>query len=193
MNIEANQEQFLEEMSTLKHDLINALSSENVEKYRGEYKGRYSPERFKEFFIEKAALHILFKYTLIRMVEESMALVNVKLNEEGIENWHGMSKNFRQNYNVLYEIAVKDVKREKEIAEIFTDTVFDEQHFINKVEKVLIRHIPILAKYNFASINANVTLSLIDYLYDAEKRDELKDFYESSPIINFLLQQVGLD
>lgn len=192
MNIEANQEQFLEEMSLFKHDLMNALKYENVEKYRGEYKGRYSSERFKEFFIEKASLHLVFKYTLIRMVEESMGLVNVKLNEEGLENWHGMSKNFRKDYNVLYDIAVNDVKREKDIAEIFVDTVFDEQQFLYKTEKSLMQHIPKLAKYEFKTLNAPTTLSLIDNLYNTKKREELQDFYQSSPVINFLLQQVGL-
>lgn len=192
MNIEANQEQFLDEMLSLKHDLMNVLKSESTEKYREEYKGRYSPDRFKESFIEKAALHIIFKYTLIRMVEESMALVNVKLNEKGIENWHGMSKNYRKDYDVLYGIAVNDVKREKDVAEIFTDTVFDEQHFVDRTEKVIMKHIPILAKYEFKTLNASMTLSLIDYLYNTEKREELQNFYQTSPVLDFLLQQVGL-
>jgi len=94
MSIKDNQEKFLEEMSLLKHDLITNLSSINVEKYREEYKGRYSPERFKEYFVEKVAIHTVMKYVLIRMIEESMARVRVKLNEDGLKNWHEMSKNF---------------------------------------------------------------------------------------------------
>jgi hypothetical protein len=62
-------------MSLLKHDLITALNSINVENYREECKGKYSPKRFKEFFVEKVAIHTIFKYILIRMIEESMARV----------------------------------------------------------------------------------------------------------------------
>jgi hypothetical protein len=192
MNIEANQEQFLEDMTVLKNDLIKSLNSENVEKYRGEYKGRYSPERFKEFFIEKTVLHIIFKYVLIRMIEESMARVRVKLNEKGMENWKEMSKNFREDYNLLLEFAESDVKREKDLAEIFKDSIFDESQFISKTKNVTNNHIPTLAKYDFSDLNANTTITLIDTLYNSEKRDELQDFYQQSHVINFLLQQVGL-
>lgn len=192
MNIEANQEQFIAEMSQLKHDLMNALRSENIEKYRAEYKGRYSTERFKESFVEKIALHAVFKYTLIRMIEESMGRVKVKLNNEGLDKWHGMSKNFRKDYNILFEIAENDIKREKDLGEIFKNTVYDKREFLDRVEKIIVKHIPILAKYDFKTLNESSTLTLIENLYNAEKRNELQKFYEPSTIINFLLQQVGL-
>lgn len=192
MNIEANQQQFFEEFSGFKSDLINALSSENVEKYREEYKGRYSTERFKEYFIEKTALHILFKYILIRMVEESMGRVKVKLNEEGLRKWHQMSKNFRNDYGLLMEFAEKDVRREHDLAEIFKETIYDEKQFKNKTRNVLREYIPIMAKYSFATLDPNITLSIIDRLFNPEIREELQRLSHSSPIINFLLQEVGL-
>ena len=192
MNIEANQQQFFEEVSGFKSDLINALSSENVEKYREEYKGRYSTERFKEYFIEKTALHILFKYILIRMVEESMGRVKVKLNEEGLRKWHQMSKNFRSDYGLLMEFAEKDVRREHDLAEIFKETIYDEKQFKNKTRNVLREYIPIMAKYSFATLDPNITLSIIDRLFNPEIREELQRLSHSSPIINFLLQEVGL-
>src|SRR5690606_16724508 len=180
------------EMLNLKQDLIASLSSENVEKYREEYRGKYSPERFKEYFIEKVALHTIFKYVLIRMVEETMARVKVKLNEEGLKNWHEMSKNFRKDYTLLFKFAEKDVKREKDIVEIFRNTVYDERHFVTRTENIMLRYIPELAKYDFNSLSASSTLTLIDTLYNAEKREELQNFHQSSSITNFLLQQVGL-
>ncbi|GGJ55451.1 hypothetical protein [Virgibacillus salexigens] len=192
MNIEANQEQFLEELLSLKQDLIDALSSENVEKYREDYKGRYSPERFKEFFVEKAALHNIFKYVLIRMIEETMARVKVKLNKEGLNNWHEMSKNFRKDYILLFQFAETDVKREKDLEEIFIDTVYDESHLVTRTENVMLKYIPELAKYEFNSLSASSTLTLIDTLYGVEKREELQNFHQGSSITNFLLQQVGL-
>ena len=192
MNIKTNQEQFLEEMTGFKKDLIKVLSSENVEKYREDYKGRYSPERFREFFIEKTALHILFKYFLIRMIEESMGRVKVKLNEEGLKKWYEMSKNFREDYKLLMELAEKDVRREHDLAEIFKETIYDEKQFNNKTGNVLATYIPVLAKYDFTTLDPNITLSVIDILYSPEKREELQRFSHPSPIINFLLQQIGL-
>lgn len=192
MNIKTNQEQFLEEMTIFKKDLIKVLSSENVEKYREDYKGRYSPERFREFFIEKTALHILFKYFLIRMIEESMGRVKVKLNEEGLKKWYEMSKNFREDYKLLMELAEKDVKREQDLAEIFKETIYDEKQFNNKTGNILATYIPVLAKYDFTTLDPNITLSIIDSLYSPEKREELQRFSHPSPIINFLLEQIGL-
>ena len=192
MNIKTNQEQFLEEMTIFKKDLIKVLSSENVEKYREDYKGRYSPERFREFFIEKTALHILFKYFLIRMIEESMGRVKVKLNEEGLKKWYEMSKNFREDYKLLMELAEKDVRREHDLAEIFKETIYDEKQFNNKTGNVLATYIPVLAKYDFTTLDPNITLSVIDILYSPEKREELQRFSHPSPIINFLLEQIGL-
>lgn len=192
MNIKANQEQFLEEIGKFKSDLINALSSENVEKYREEYKGRYSPERFKEFFTEKAALHILLKYFLIRMIEESMGRVKVKLNEEGLKKWHEMSKNFKEDYNFLYDIAISDVKREKDFERIFNDTIYDSDKFTNKTKSVFIKYIPRISKYNFSTLDEGLTLKVIDTLLESNNRDEIINISMESPIVNFLLGQVGL-
>lgn len=192
MNIKTNQEQFLEEMTIFKKDLIKVLSSENVEKYREDYKGRYSPERFREFFIEKAALHILLKYFLIRVIEESMGRVKVKLNEEGLKKWHEMSKNFKEDYNFLYDIAISDVKREKDFERIFNDTIYDSDKFTNKTKSVFIKYIPRISKYNFSTLDEGLTLKVIDTLLESNNRDEIINISMESPIVNFLLGQVGL-
>ncbi|WP_284141765.1 hypothetical protein [Virgibacillus sp. LDC-1] len=192
MNIEANKEQFLKEISSLKQDLKSTLITINFEKYREDYKGRYSLERFREYFAEKTAIHTVFKYLLIRLIEESMARVKAKLNEEGLKNWHQMSKNFRHDYNVLFDLAESDVKRESDLTEIFQESIYDEEQFVSKAKIVLTRYIPILAKYDFHSLDSNTTLSIIDYLYSTESRNELQNFYKPSRITNFLLQQVGL-
>ncbi|MFY3791448.1 hypothetical protein ACOQFO_07100 [Ureibacillus sp. MALMAid1270] len=192
MNIRDNQEKFLDEISLLKQDLISTLNSVNVEKFREEYKGRFSSERFKEYFVEKAAIHTVLKYVLIRMIEESMARVRPKLNEDGLKIWHEMSKNFRKDYNLLFDFAINDVKREQDLGYIFKDTIYDDDAFGSKSDGVLNKHIPILARYNFSTLDENSSLTLIDSLFSSEKREELQNFYEPSPIVNFLLQQLGL-
>jgi hypothetical protein len=192
MNIETNLDRFLEDMSLLKYDLINALSSLNVEKYRYEYKGRYSPERFKEFFIEKTALHTVFKYLLIRMIEESMKRVNVKLGKDGLKKWHEMSKNFREDYDLLFEISVDDVRREQDFQAIFQDTIYDNQQIIRYIKPIIKKHIPILSNFNFNTLDSNTTLTIIDTIYNVEERNELQKL-QSSPVIDFIMNQLGLE
>ncbi|QJX64608.1 hypothetical protein HLK66_25110 [Niallia circulans] len=193
MDIMVNQKQFLEEMSLLKHDLFNVAKQASIEKHREEFKRRYSQERFKEFFSEKAAIHIVFKYFLIRMVEESMGRVKEKLNEEGLKKWHDISKNYRNDYDLLYEIAVNDVRREKDLEAIFEETIYDREVFRGNGKNVITKYIPRLSKYDFRTLDESATLTLIDKLYDMEKRKELNDFFQPSPIITFLLNQVGIE
>lgn len=189
----ANQEQFLDDITLFKQDLINIVKQTNIEKYREEFKGRYSQERFKEFFNEKAALHIVFKYFLIRMVEESMGRVKEKLNKQGLTKWHEISKNYRKDYDLLYEIAVNDVKREKDLGAIFEETIYDREVFSSNGRNILTKYIPKLAKYDFSTLDESTTLTVIDKLYNVDKRKDLSGFFLPSPIIKFLLSQVGLE
>lgn len=192
MNIKASQDQFLNEMLLFKDDLLNALKTGDIEKYREEYKGRYSPERFKELFVEKTTIHILFKYLLIRIIEDSMKRVNVKLNNDGLKKWHEMSKNFREEYDVLFEMAVDDVKREHDLQILFQETVYDNEQFYRKIKPIVKKYIPPLSNFNFTILDALTTLTIIDTLYNSEKREELQKL-QPSPVINFLMQQVGLE
>lgn len=192
MNIGENQDKFISDFETFKQDLENSLISTNVNKYREDYKGRYNPERFKELFTEKTVIHMLFKYILIRIVEDSMRVVKVKLNEEGLKKWHEMSKNFREDYDVLFQMAVDDIRREQDFQGIFRDTVFDNEDIINNIKPVIKKQIPLLAKYDFSTLEASTTLTVIDTLCGADKRMEIQKL-EPSFIINFLLQQVGLE
>lgn len=192
MNIGENQDKFISDFEKFKQDLGNSLISTNVNKYREDYKGRYNPERFKELFTEKTVIHMLFKYILIRIVEDSMRVVKVKLNEEGLKKWHEMSKNFREDYDVLFQMAVDDIRREQDFQGIFRDTVFDNEDIINNIKPVIKKQIPLLAKYDFSTLEASTTLTVIDTLCGADKRMEIQKL-EPSFIINFLLQQVGLE
>lgn len=193
MNILENQDEFLEEIISFKDNLINSLREIDFEKYREDYKGRYSPERFKEFFIEKISIHMVFKYILIRMVEETMKKVNVKLNDDGLKKWYEMSKNFRRDYSLLYELSIIDVKREDGVKDIFRDSTYDSEKFTKKTTIVFNQYISLLSKYDFSGIDPNLLMTLIEHIYDSSKREELQGFYEHSQIINFLLQEVGLE
>jgi hypothetical protein len=192
MDINTHKQEFISDMLSFKNDLVNNFNRVDVEIYRKEYKGRYSPERFKEYFIEKAAIHTVFKYILIRLIEESMQRVNPKLNEVGLKNWHEMSKNFRKDYDLLFDIAINDVRRERDLSVLFEETIYDQKLFADKITNPLRSHIPKLSKYEFSSLDANLTLTLVDELYPSERREELQKIQQPSPIIDFLLQQVGL-
>lgn len=192
MDIGLNKELFFKDIQLLKQEIMNSLSFSNLEIYREEFKGRLSPERFRENFIEKASVHHLFKYVIIRLVEESMHKVNSKLNEDGITSWGLLSKNFKNDYIKLYEFAVLDVKREQDFQSVFKNTIYDEDSLNRKIIQSLANYIPELSKYNWATLDANVTLDLIEAVYPSEKRKDLQKNMYSSPVIDFLLTQVGL-
>ena len=192
MDIGLNKELFFKDIQLLKQEIMNSLGFSNLEIYREEFKGRLSPERFRENFIEKASVHHLFKYVIIRLVEESMHKVNSKLNEDGITSWGLLSKNFKNDYIKLYEFAVLDVKREQDFQSVFKNTIYDEDSLNRKIIQSLANYIPELSKYNWATLDANVTLDLIEAVYPSEKRKDLQKNMYSSPVIDFLLTQVGL-
>lgn len=192
MDIESNKELFLKDIQLLKQEIMNSLSLSNLEAYREEFKGRLNPERFREHFIEKASAHHIFKYVIIRLIEESMQKVKPKLNVDGITNWRLLSKNFRNDYIKLYEFAILDVKREQDFQIVFENTIYDEDTLNRKIVQSLASYIPELSKYKWSTLDANVTMDLIEAVYPSDKRNELQKNMYSSPLIDFLLTQVGL-
>ncbi|MFS0876098.1 hypothetical protein [Solibacillus isronensis] len=192
MDIGSNKKLFLKDIQLLKEEIIKSLSLVNLEPYREELKGRFNPERFREHFKEKASVHHIFKYVVIRLVEDSMQKVNPKLNEDGLTNWHLLSKNFRNDYSMLYELAVLDVKREQDFKSIFENTIYDEDSLNTKIVQCMGNYIPELSKYKWSTLDENVTMDLVEAVYPSDKRIELQKNMYSSPLVDFLLTQVGL-
>ena len=199
MNIGENKSKFINDMITFKNEiqksLQNNINSTELDEYRNSYQNKFSKERFKNYFVEKISLHIVFKYILIRMSEDSQKIVNPKLNKEGIRNWNDISKNYRKDYHMLFNIASEDIRRTKELGDIFTPCIYDNymeklQHSVfNKKED---NHIEILKEYEFGTLDPNTVVSLFDKLYPSEERENLQAFLKDSKIITYLMKSLGL-
>lgn len=129
MEINENRLEFIDAMIDFKKELEKSLnrnlSDREIEELRKDYVGRYSNERFKEYLVKKTALHIIFKYIRIRMASESQKLVRPKFNEEGIRTWNELSKNYRKDYYMLFELSCKDLYREEETRDLFEVSIYD--------------------------------------------------------------------
>lgn len=199
MDISQNKSKFIDDILNFRTDIYNSLESHihtgDLEEKRSDYQGRFSKERFKDYFVRKTTLHIVYKYILIRMSEDLQRIVNPKFNIEGIRNWNEMSKNYRRDYYMLFNIATEDIRRTKELGEIFIPSIYD--NYIEKLQRNVFNkkednHIEILKEYDFRTLDPNTAVSLFDKLYPNEDRENLQEFIEDSKIITYLMKSLGL-
>lgn len=198
MNIDSNIVNFMELVLGFQNDinkgLENSINSMILEEIRKGYEGKYSKERFKSYFVKKTTLHIVFKYIFIRMSEDMQKIVNCKFNSEGIRNWNEMSKNYRKDYFMLFNIASEDIRRTKQVGEIFELCIYDK--YIEKLQYNVFNkednYIEKLKEYDFKELTPNIAVSLFDKLYPSEDRDNLQGFLEDSKVTTFLMKSLGL-
>jgi hypothetical protein len=136
VDINQNKSEFMDDIIAFRNEIQKSLESNinttDIEEYRNEYQGKFSKERFKDYFVKKTTLHIVFKYILIRMSEDLQKIVNPKFSKEGIRNWNEISKNYRKDYHMLYNIASEDIRRTKELGNIFIPCIYD--NYIEKLQ-----------------------------------------------------------
>lgn len=198
MNIETNIMEFMELMLGFQNEIYkgleNGISTTMLENIRKDYEGKYSKERFRSYFIKKTTLHIVFKYIFIRMSEDMQKIVNPKFNGEGIRNWNEMSKNYRKDYFMLFNIASEDIRRTKQAGETFELSIYDK--YIEKLQNSVFNkqdnYIEKLKEYDFKTLNQNIAVSLFDKLYPSEDRDNLQGFLEESKVTTFLMKSLRL-
>lgn len=199
MEISQNKSKFIDEILNLKNDLQKSLNSyintNDLEQKRSEYEGKLSKDRFKEHFVKKTSLHIVFKYIFIRMTEDVQKLVNPKFNKEGIRNWNEMSKNYRGDYFMLFNIASEDIRRINEPGEIIQPCIYD--NYIQKVKNSIFNkkednYFEKLKEYDFKTLDPSTAVSLFDKLYPSEDREKLQGFFEESKVTTFLMNSLGL-
>lgn len=199
MDISQNKSGFLGAMLNFRNDiqksLENFVSISDIEKKRSDYQCKFGKEKFRGYFVKKTTLHIVFKYILIRMSEDLQKIVNPKFNKQGIRNWNEMSKNYRKDYYMLFDIASKDISRTKELGEVFKHCIYD--NYIEKLQRTVFNkaeenHIEILKEYDFKTFDQNTAVSLIDKLYPGEDREKLQEFLEDSKITTYLMKSLGL-
>ena len=199
MNIRENKSNFINTMIGFKEEMANFLNrsiyQKDIEEMRSGYEGKFSKERFKEYFVKKTTLHIVSKYIFIRMVTEAQKLTSPKLNIEGITNWNEMSKNYRRDYLMLFKKASEDLRRLEQTREFFEPCIYD--NYIDKMEYSIFNKnndnlIERLKDYDFRTLDPNTAASLFDSLYPSEDRGNLQGFLDDSKIITYLMKSLGL-
>lgn len=176
-------------------NLNKNIYANDMDKLRSGYKGKFGKERFKEYFVKKTVLHMIFKYIFIRMMSEGKKLVSPKLNNEGIAGWNEMTKNYRGDYLMLFKIACEDLRRNKETNEFFEPCIYD--NYMDKLEHGIFNKrdnncLEKLMGFDFGTFDPNTAVSLFDNLYPGEEREILQTFLEESKITTYLLESLGL-
>lgn len=199
LNISENKQVFINTILDFKNEVASVLNrgiyTSEIEKLREGYEGRYSPERFKAYLVNKTALHIVFKYIFIRMMTEGEGRVSPKLNGEGINKWKEMTKNYRGDYLMLFKIASEDLRRDTGISDYFEPCLYDG--FLEKLDRGIFNktndnHLEKLMNYDFKTLDPNTAVSVFDNLYPTEDRQNLQDFLEDSKVTTYLMEMLGL-
>lgn len=199
LNISENKTAFINVMEDFKKEIEDTLNrniySSDIDELRLGYEGKFSKERFKEYLVNKTALHIVFKYIFIRMMSEGERLVNPKLNDEGIFKWKEMTKNYRGDYFMLFKIAGEDLRRIEKTRDFFEPSIYDK--YLDKLEfrifnRINDNFIEKLKVYDFRTLDPNTAVSLFDSLYPSEDREKLQDFLDESRITTYLMTSLGL-
>lgn len=199
MNIVQNKDEFINIMIGFGKEIennIKQISSSKIEVLKPEDQ-RISMDRFKNYFAKQTAVHIICKYILIRISEDRGALKS-KLNEEGIEKWREMSKNIKNDYVTLFQIACDDIRREKASGDIFNEIIYDK--YIENIKSLISPtaedknkgYFEKLKKYDFKTINPGILMTLIEEIYPAEDRNNIKNFLNQSQVINQVMNMLGL-
>lgn len=199
VNISKNKQVFIKTILDFRDEIINVLNrtiyTSEIERLREEYQGRFSADRFKEYLVSKTALHIVMKYIFIRMMTEGEGVVSPKLNNEGINNWNEMTKNYRGDYLMLFKIATEDLRRDKNTNAFFEPCLYDE--FLDKLERSVFNKskdnsLDKLMNFDFKTLDPNTAVSVFDNLYPSEDRKTLQGFLEESKITTYLMESLGL-
>jgi hypothetical protein len=202
MDISANKDKFIQTLTSFKENILKSIkgsitgSAENV-LFLNEYRGRVSKDKIKGFIELKIAVHIVLKYILIRLIEDTNPKINSKLNAEGISKWREMSKNFRNDYVKLFQFACDDLRREKGIEEAFAETAYDDYYsrlksVFNPSHNRENNYLELLKDYDFKTLDPNTAITVVETIYPSEERENLQKYLLPSPAIDFLLNNLGI-
>jgi len=186
MDISANKDKFIEILTNFKESILKSIkgsitgSAEEV-LFLNEYRGRVSRDKIKGFIELKVAVHIVLKYILIRLIEDTNPKINSKLNAEGISKWREMSKNFRNDYVKLFQFACDDLRREG-IGEAFAETAYDDYYsrlksVFNPSHNRENNYLELLKDYDFKTLDPNTAISVVETIYPSEEGRTSRNIY----------------
>ncbi|WP_129723502.1 hypothetical protein [Xylanivirga thermophila] len=202
MDISHNKDKFIEILTDFKRDILKSISgaitsSAEDALFSSEYRGKVSKDKIKEYIQLKISVHIVLKYILIRLIEDTNNKINSKLNVEGISRWKEMSKNFRNDYIKLFQFACDDLRREKGIGEAFVETAYDDYYsrlksIFNTSQNRKNNYLELLKGYDFRTLDPNTAITVVENIYPSEERENLQKYLLPSPAIDFLLNNLGI-
>jgi len=202
MDISANKDKLMEILTDFKGDILKSIrgaitGSAEETLFVNEYRGKISKDKIKGYIELKVAVHIVLKYILIRLIEDTNHKINSKLNAEGISKWREMSKNFRNDYVKLFQFACDDLRREKGIGKAFAETTYDDYYsrlksVFNPSQNRENNYLELLKDYDFKTMDPNTAITVIEKIYPSEERENLQKYLLPSPVIDFLLNNLGI-
>lgn len=202
MDISVNKDKFIEILTNFKGDILKSIrgaitGSAEETLFLNEYRGKVTKDKIKGYIELKVAVHIVLKYILIRLIEDTNHKINSKLNAEGISKWREMSKNFRNDYVKLFQFACDDLRREKGIGKAFVETAYDDYYsrlksIFNPSQNRENNYLELLKDYDFKTMDPNTAITVIERIYPSEDRENLQKYLLPSPAIDFLLNNLGI-
>lgn len=148
----------------------------------------YDETKWCKLFLNKACFNYCSKLLLIRVFEDRGKITN-KLNTEGIKAWSKLVKNIKDRYDKLYDIAIIDIKSDREVS--FFKHIFEESDYdIYNIDKELADIIVTgLSNLDLKEITDDDLIIIFRKLYPLDEREELRflDFYKKAPALDYIL------
>ncbi len=144
-------------------------------------------DKWFELFLHKSCLNHCAKFILLKYLEDNQ-MIYEKLSAKGIRKWDSFVKNISSDFEMLYEVAIRDLKADpsETIKEIFKNSDYDIFSIDNELAKILVQN---FSDFNFAHVNKKDIMQLFRLIYSLEKREEmqLEFFYKEAPALSYIL------
>lgn len=138
-------------------------------------------DKWCEMFIKKSAISHCCKILLIKIFEDKNKVLP-KLNDKGFKHWSEMVVDIENQYNNIYNIALKDILTVSELKKAFKVSDYDVYEIDNELASYIINK---LLKYDFKHIKVYELHKIINLLY--LKNGNLGYFYKPSPTVEFIM------
>lgn len=150
-------------------------------------------ERWGQLFLYKSCFNHCAKFVILKLLED-LGQINMKTNEIGIKKWRYFVKNLGKSYDVLYEIAIKDLQADSNntIREIFKSSDYDLFIIDRELASCLIDQFENLL---FSDLTAQDISLLFKMIYSLEQREEMNliHFYKIAPALEYILSEKKLN
>ncbi|MDK2918269.1 MAG: hypothetical protein PWQ37_1002 [Candidatus Petromonas sp.] len=148
----------------------------------------FNEDKWCKLFLKKSCLNYCAKFLLLRVLEDKGKITS-KLNKKGIDIWNKLVKNIKDRYDILYDIAVIDMKNEEEISglkNIFLETDYDIYEIDKELAQIIVDG---FSHINFQDVTAEDLKEIFRIIHPLDEREEMKlqDFYHKAPALEYIL------